>query len=379
MVCRTLYDVKSVAYDTQVYANYTSAIGETFQQILIHKDGLTIDTKSENAEYTELNGTRYTDGERVPLRTIGSLKFTKNFDSSLIDNHSELVKAGLGNILGGAGATSVVTAGKGSSGNPFLTIITTGLTDGNLVYIPSNGFRRVTSVVTDTSFTVDVPLNTTISTSTTFNVYKPVEITNPIGNCEKTFNFVISLNDGSYIKMMGCGINCEFNTVMEKQLTINFTITSPDVSILSSAPTGFTSATPETKGVPVKCTFTESLITNDDLEMVSYFVPNFDLGLTVSLEPMKVYGGLNNYLGYMCRSSIKPKVSFDRTTTCKAWVSNYRTSRVYSFFQSNFGLYIAGGKLTLIDQSTNLNNHDVIACEIDANYDKDLRVYLVLP
>ena len=110
MTCRTLFDDKSVAYDTQAYSNYMSAIGETFQQILIHKDGLTIDTKSENAEYTELNGTRYTDGERVPLRQIGTLKFTKNFDSSLIDNHSELIKAGLGNILGGAGTSVVVSA-----------------------------------------------------------------------------------------------------------------------------------------------------------------------------------------------------------------------------------------------------------------------------
>ena len=373
MTCRTLYDVKGLVYDTQDYANYLSAISTTgLQQILLHKDGLTLDTKAENAEYTELNGTRYTDCERVPLRQIGTLKFKKNFDSSLIDNHSELIKAGLGNILGGAGTSVVVTAGKGSTGTPFLTTSTTGLTDGNLVHIPSEGFRRVVSVVSNTSFVVDVPLNTTIGTSTTFAVTKSIDLTNPIGNCVKTFNFVLSLADGSYVKMMGCGITCAFAPVYEKQLTIEFTITSPSVTILSSMPTGFDTATAETKGTPVICNFSDSFVTDEDSEMLPYFLPNFDLGYSVASEPMKTIGGLNNVMGYMSRSSIKPKATFDRVATCKAWVAASRTSRVYSFYQSNFGIYLAGAKMTLIDQSIANGNHDSIQVELDANYDKDL-------
>ena len=380
MTCRFLYDVKGLVYDVQDYANYLGAISTTgLQQILMHKDGLTLDTKAENAEYTELNGARYTDGERVPLREIGTLKFKKNFDSSLIDNHSELIKAGLGNILGGAGTSVVVTAGKGSTGTPFLTTSTTGLTDGNLVHIPYEGFRRVVSVISNTSFVVDVPINTTIGTSTTFAVSKSIDITNPIGNCEKTFNFVLSLADGSYVKMMGCGVTCAFAPVYEKQLTIEFTITSPSVTILSSAPTGFTTATAETKGTPVICNFSSSFITDEDAEMASYFLPNFDLGLTVTSEPMKTIGGLNNVMGYMSRSSIKPKATLDRVADCKAWVAASRTSRVYSFYQSNFGIYLAGAKMTLIDQSIANGNHDSIQVELDANYDKDLKVYLVLP
>lgn len=380
MSCRTLFDVKGLVYDVQDYANYLSAISTTgLQQILMHKDGLTLDTKAENAEYTELNGTRYTDGERVPLREMGTLKFKKNFDSSLIDNHSELIKAGLGNMLGGAGTSVVVTAGKGSTGTPFLTTSTTGLTDGNLVHIPSYGFRRVVSVISNTSFVVDVPIVTSIGTSTTFAVTKSVDITNPIGNCEKTFNFVLSLADGSYVKMRGCGITCAFAPVYEKQLTIEFTITSPSVTILSSAPTGFTTATAETKGTPVICNFSSSFVTDEDAEMNAYFLPNFDLGYSVASEPMKTIGGLNNVMGYMSRSSIKPKATFDRVTDCKAWVAASRTSRVYSFYQSNFGIYLAGAKMTLIDQSIANGNHDSIQVELDANYDKDLKVYLVLP
>lgn len=393
MTCRTLYDVKGLVYDTQDYANYLSAISTTgLRQILMHKDGLTLDTKAENAEYTELNGTRYTDGERVPLRQIGTLKFKKNFDSSLIDNHSELIKAGLGNILGGAATTLTITAdtGTGAILTPFTASAVTDLTSGNLVYIPLNGFRRVTSVnAGNKTFTVDVPTKQTsaqikssitpVPADLTFAVTKSIDLTNPIGNCEKTFNFVLSLADGSYVKMMGCGITCAFAPVYEKQLTIEFTITSPSVTILSSAPTGFTTATAETKGTPVICNFSGSFVTGENNEMVSYFLPNFDLGLTVTSEPMKTIGGLNNVMGYMSRSSIKPKATFDRVTDCKAWVDASRTSRVYSFYQSDFGIYLAGAKMTLIDQSIANGNHDSIQVELDANYDKDLKVYLVLP
>ena len=381
MTCRTLFDIKSLAYNTDVYANYLSAIGSTFQQILIHKDGLTLDTKAENAEFTELNGTRYTDGERIPLRQIGTLKFKKNFDSSLIDNHSELIKAGLGNISTGTMSTMTVTSGKGSSAVPFvITENTSTLAVGDLIYNAAYGFRAVTVVDSVTPFgcQVDTPLATTISTSTTFTVFRGIDITNPIGNCEKTFNFVLSLADGSYVKMMGCGITCAFAPVYEKQLTIEFTITSPDVSIVSM-PTGFDTATAETKGTPVICNFATSLITDEDGSMYSYFLPNFDLGYSVASEPMKTIGGLNNVMGYMSRASIKPKATFDRVAKCKAWVANSRLSRVMSFYQSNFGIYMAGVKMTLIDQSIANGNHDSIQVELDANYDKNLKVYLVLP
>ncbi len=381
MTCRTLYDIKSVAYDTQDYSNYLDEISTTgFQQILIHKDGLTIDTKSENVEFTELNGTRYTDGERIPIREIGSIKFTKNFDSSLLVNHSELVKAGLGNISAGTISTITIVSGKGSVTTPFvITQDTATLAVGDLIYIPNFGFRAVATVDTETPFgcTVDTPLISTL-TNAVCTVHRSIDLTNAIGNCEKTFNFVISLNDGDFIKMMGCGIQCEFNPVFEKQLTINFTVTSPLVTIESSI-TGFSTATAETKGTPVKCNFSKSLITDEDGEMVSYFPPSFDLGFSTALETIKAIGGLNNVIGYMNRNSIKPKITLDRIALCKSWVANPRFSRVYSFYQSNFGVYIAGAKLTLIDNTTNMNNHDVISCELDANYDKDLKVYLVLP
>lgn len=377
MVCKTLFDIKSVAYQTADYADYMSAIGSTFKEILVMKDGITLDTKAENAEFTELNGTRYTDGERIPIRSIGTLKFTKNFDSSLLVNHSDLIEAGLGDLIGGAATSVTVTAGKGSVGTPFLTTTTTGLTDGNLVHIPGEGYRRVLSVVTNTSFVVDVPLNTTISGSTVFSVVKAVDITNPIGNCSKTFNFVLSLHDGSFIELLGCGITCEFAPVYEKQLTINFTITSPDITTVEVTP--ISSLTAETKGSPVICNFSESVITDDDSEMYSYFPVNFELGLTVTSEPMKAIGGRNNMLGYMSRSSIKPKITLDRIAKCKTWITNSRTPRVYSFYSTSFGIYIAQAKLTLIEQSMNNNNHDSIQCEMDANYDKSYRVYLVLP
>lgn len=377
--CKTLFDVKEVYYNTKDFDDYLEDIGTSFQQVLVHKEGLTLETIGEVAEYTTLNGTRYVDSERIPLRITGSLKFTKNVDTALLVNHSELVKAGLGNIVGTTTGNTTVTEGKGSSEIPFLTTSTTNLSLGGLVFIPNVGFRQVKSIVSNTSFVVDVPLNTTIGTSTTFVSYKGVDITAPVGNCSKTFNFVVKLHDGSYVKMMGCAPKVEFTPTYEKQAVITFNIICPEIIMLSSAPTGLSSATLETKGTPVKVNFSSSLITDDDAEMYSYFPVNFELGLTISEEPISTIGGRNNIVGYMMRSSLKPKITLDRIAKCKSWVSNYRTARVYSFYKSDFGIYIARGYLTNINQSVANGNHDTIQAELDVNTEADYKVFIVLP
>ena len=377
MSCKTLWDVKKIGYNTEDYDNYLSAIGTTFKEILTHKDGLTLDTKSELGEFTTLNGVRYVDSERIELRNIGTLKFTKNFDANLFDNHLDLIEAGLGKLVTSANLVTV-TAGKGIVDTPFLTTSTANISVGSIVYIPKIGYRTVTSLVTDTSFIVDNPLDVAISTSTVFTNGNKIDLTNPIGNCEKTFNFIVQLNDGGYIKMMGCGIKCEFELVFEKQLVITFNIMSPDVTELTEAPTGWSSITAETKVNPVICNFTSSnVITSGTAE--SYFPPLFTLGLSITEEPMKAIGGLNNIQGYLNRSSIKSKISFDRITTCKTWVLSPRTSRKYVFAQSNLALEIESGYLTLIDKTVSNNNHDTISCEMDNNVDAASRVYLYLP
>lgn len=379
MVCRKLYDIKKLAYVTADYADYMSDIATSgFQEILIHRDGLTLDTKGETADFTVLNGTRYTDGERVPMRVGGTLKFTKNVDSSLLVNHKVLIDAGLGLCSSAVTSAVTVTDGKGSVADPFLTTNTSGISVGDIIKIPTFGYRVVLSIITNTSFVVDTPLSNDISTSTVFS--KPIltDLTNPIGNCVNTFNFVLSLSDESYIKMMGCNVTCEFAPVYEKQLTINFTITSPDITEVGTAPTGFSTATVETKGSPVMCNFTYSNVSTAGVAE-SYFPINFELGLTVTSEPMKAIGGRNNVLGYINRSSLKPKITLDRVSMCKAWVNAPRTSRSWIFGQNDFAIIIQSGLLTLTDLSINNNNHESIVCEMDVNYDVNYRVYLVLP
>lgn len=378
MTCnKTLWDIKRIGYDTQVYTNYTSPIGITFKEILTQKDGLTLDTKNELGEFTTLNGVRYTDSERIGLRNIGTLKFTRNFDTNLFDNHLDLIEAGLGELVTSANLVTV-TAGKGVVGTPFLTTSTVNISVGSIVYIPTIGYRTVTSLVTNASFIIDNPLDETISTSTVFTNGNKLDLTNPIGNCKNTFNFVVQLADGSYIKMMGCGIKCEFELVYEKQLVITFNIMSPDVTELTEAPTGWSSITAETKANPVICSFTSSNVITSGVAQ-SYFPPLFTLGLSITEEPMKAIGGLNNMLGYLNRSSIKSKISFDRITTCKTWVLSPRTSRKYVFAQSNLALEIESGYLTLIDRSVANGNHDTISCEMDNNIDAASRVYLYIP
>ena len=376
MTCRKLYDVKSVAYQSANYSDYMSAIGTAFQEILIQKDGMTLDTKAENAEFTELNGTRYTDGERIGIRSIGSLKFTKNVDTSLLANHSDLIEAGLGEIIDSA-AVITVTGGKGSVATPFLSGTTTGINVGDIIYNATYGYFIVASIIAGQSFVVTNPLTAEVTNGTAFSSPKKINITNPIGNCSKTFNFVISLHDGKFIELLGCGVTCELTPVFEKQLTINFTITSPEIVTVDTTPiTG--GLTAETKGVPIICNFTSSLITTGGVGVV-YYPANFELGLTITSEPMRYIGGRNNIQGYMSRSSIKPKITFDTDSTSRGMVSTNRTERKYTFCGTSFSICLEAAKLTLIEQSMNNNNHDSIQCEMDANYKASTISYLVLP
>lgn len=380
MTCRTFFDIKKVAYNTADYTedNYMLPIGITFQQVLTSKDGFSLETKGETSEFTVLNGVRYLDSERVPLRITGVLKFSKILDSSLLVNHSDLIDAGLGVHVDAVTSAVVVTGGKGSVADPFLTTVTTGISVGSIVKIPDFGYRLVKTIAASTSFTVDTPLAVAISGSTVFSKPMYTDITNPVGNCAKTFNFVVELDSGEAIQLMGCGVQCEFSIVYEKQLSISFTITSPEATELAAVPTGFASPTLETKGTPVMCSFASGHVVTAGV-FESYIPINFDLGFSVALEPMKAIGGRNNIVGYTNRASIKSKITFARLAKCLVWVNAPRTVRQYYFVQSNFAIIIENGLLTLTDRSVANGSHESIVCEMDNNVVVDKKVYLVLP
>lgn len=380
MTCpTTLYNVKRIAYIPVTYSetNYLAAIETTgYKQLLINADGLTIDTKGETADYNELNGVKRVDNQRDPLRITGSLKCSKNFDSKILVNHSDLLNAGLGKVNTGVLTTSV-TAGKGSVETPFLTSATTNLSVGSLVQIDgTDKYFVVTSIIASTSFTVEVPLTTTISTATTFNNVVSIDLSETKGNCDKFFNVVIELQDSNYIKLMGCTVVAEFTPVFEKQLTISFTFTSPSITVLTSMPVGFDTMTTETKGDVIMCNFSKVEVRDDNVETAIY-PAMFDLGFSVSVEPVKSITGLNNILGYMNYSSIKPKMNLYRTSVSKTLVLTPRTAKTYLFSQSGFGLVLVGAKLTLIDHAINNSNHENINLEVDVNYSIGSRVFII--
>lgn len=380
MTCpTTLYNVKRIAYIPVSYSesDYLAAIGISgYKQLLINADGLTIDTKGETADYNELNGVKRVDNQRDPLRITGSLKCSKNFDSKILANHSDLLNAGLGKVNTGV-LTTNVTAGKGSVDTPFLTASTTNLTVGALVQIDgTDKYFVVTSIKDNTSFTVEVPLTTTISSPTTFNNVISIDLSETKGTCDKFFNVVIELQDGNYIKLMGCTVVAEFTPVFEKQLTISFTFTSPSITTLNTIPAGFNLMKSETKGDVIMVNFSKVEV-RDDVTETAIYPASFDLGFSVSVEPVKSITGLNNVLGYMNYSSIKPKMNLYRTSVSKTLVLTPRTAKTYLFFQDGFGLVLVGAKMTLIDQAVNNSNHENINLELDVNYSIGSRVFII--
>lgn len=376
MTCRPNYDVKEVFYEDIAIGNYLNDIGSAFKQILSNKD-LVLETKGENAITSTLNGTRTVNDESTPLRISGSIKISKNFDSALMANHKEIIEAGLGSLSSTNKGNVTVTGGTGSVGTPFLTTSTTNLANGNLVYIPNEGLRIITGIVANTSFTVDTPIDSAISTSTVFKSLISCDITSPKGTCTKAFNVICKLSDGNYVVMYGCVPLIEFKVVFEKQIMITITFTSPEITEVGTLTYTLTN---ETKGTPVKANFDSILITDDDGSLYGYAPQTFDLGWTATLEPQNAVGlARNNVQGYRVRTSILPKIQLDRFATTKAWALNPSYARLFSFYQSTFGIYIQEGTFFNVDKSVNNNNADSIMCDMNVNTKADKKVYIFLP
>lgn len=384
MSCEFLYNVKKVAYIPVTYseANFKAALETSgYKEILINSDGLSIETKGVQAEYTLLNGVKRTDSLRETLKKTGVLKFSKNFDSAIVTNHPDLITGALGKVNTNV-LTTTVTAGKGSVATPFLTISTTNLSVGQLIMIDDsddNKFFVVESIVSNTSFTVETPLTTTIATSTTFKNVANIDITDAKGTCEKLFNFVVSTADGAYIELLGCGVTAEFSPVFDKQLTISFTVNAAEVVEVGTIPTGFATSTRETKGTVLFANFTKVGIRDDLTETTTISPANFELGLSITSEPIPSITGRNNIIGYTNLTSVKPKISMYRTLDAKTLVSTPRTPKQYYFYQASFSILMIGAMLTMIDRNVVNGSNANLVCEMDVNYSVGSRVYIILP
>lgn len=379
MTCYTKYDIKKVLYSAVGSANFTTAPVLTgMSAIDINKD-ITVDTKGENITYSILNNIRNTDEINETLRKTGSIKITKNFDTSLLTSHPTLINAGLGRLSSIKKGTVVVTGGKGSSVLPFLTTSTSNISVDNLIYT-SEGLKKIESIVSNTSFIIDTPLQTTISTSTTFSNYISCDISDAKGTCDNAFNFVVCLHDDVYLIFKGCNVKCDFNVNFEKQLSITFNITSQDVTEGTYANDNisatFSAIVDETRGLPVKCNFDVCKFQNGTT-ITSHIPISFELGMTQTEEKLNAIGGVNNVVGFQNRASIKPKMRFARSTEGKL-ISAY-SNISFSAYQENFGIYIQELSFYNVNKTENNNNFDSIMCECNANTLENKRVYLVLP
>jgi len=373
---RTLYDVKRVVYQTVDIADYFAAVNLSGMKEILANATLTIDTKGESATQKRLNSTKYVDDETITVRKKGNFTFERNVDTNFLTSHSDLINAGVGEVNSGTGGNVTVTAGVGSVATPFLTTSTTNVVANMLIFIPSYGLRKIVSVVANTSFVVDRPIDTAISTSTTFISKKSINLSNPKATTTKAFNFAIETDDGALIILMGCVPSIKMELTQEAQLKATFTITSPEIYESSSS---LTNVTEEAFAEPVICNFSSSYFINSDGTVDEEYPQMMTLNLAGALEENKYNGGRNNIRGYNIRASIKPKMSFDRDATALALLAAPRTEVGYSAYQTNFGIYFQSVTFFNINSSEANGNHDSISAELNVNTKASANVYIFLP
>lgn len=374
--CRTLFDVKKVSYEAVDPANYMNPITLSGQNVIMAHANLTIDVKGEAVSISQQNSTKYVDPEQITVRKKGNFVIEHDVDSNIMALHSNLVNAGLGEVGTGIPGSVTVTAGKGSVATPFLTTSTTNVVAGMLIYIPNYGLRIVESVVANTSFVVDRSIDTAIATPTTFKSFKAIKLSLPKGTCDKSFNFIIETHDGKAIHFLGAVPTIAMELTPAGQLKMTITITAPEVSENSSVAT---SPTAETFAEPVIMNFTNSYFIKSDGSVVSLFPQLFTLGYSASIEENTYPGGRNNVRGYNLRASIKPKMSFDRTTAALNLVLAPRTEVGYSAYQDGFGVYFQSVTFFNVNNSEANGNHDSISAELNVNTKANKNVYIILP
>ncbi len=374
--CRTLFDIKKVSYEAVDPADYSDPINLSGQSVIMAHANLTIDVKGEAVSITQQNSTRYVDPEQITVRKKGNFTIEHDVDSNLMELHSNLVNAGLGQITTGSGGLVDVTSGKGSVTSPFLTTSTSDVSVGMLVYIPNYGLRRIESVVDNTSFVVDRSINVGIATSTSFETHNAIKLSLPKGTCDKAFNFIIETHDGKAIHFLGGVPTFAIELTPAGQLKVTITITAPEVSENSDVAT---SPTTELFAEPVIMNFLNSYFIKSDGSVVPLFPQLFTLGFSTTLEENVYPGGRNNVRGYNIRSSIKPKMSFDRTEAALNLVLSPRTEVGYSAYQAGFGVYFQSVTFFNVNNSEANGNHDSISAELNVNTKADKNVYIILP
>lgn len=385
MACIRLYDLKTIGYQAKDPDDYMVELGgaPALKELLVHGD-VVIDTKGELATYKILNSTRRVDERNKVIRTSGSIKVTKNFDSALFDSHKDLIDAGLGEFLstGAASGGSILTGGTGASDSKFT--VKSGSdspVEGQLIHIPGYGVRVVTNA--SGGLTVDRPIDETISGEKAISILDTYSLHNPKGTCNKSFNVVVANHNitgetKEYIVAMGCNCMIDFSLNFDKLLTVSITFNSPDIYVtdhLSCKPT----YTYEIASEPWVCNFDESIYIASDNHETPYFPQSIELGLTHTEEVLKYIGGGRNYVrGYLNIATIKPVFKLDIDTVGKMIRTACLAGDVfgYSFKQSQFALYMSKCQGSQVDHVINNNNHDAMSINIDANHLADSKIML---
>lgn len=368
MTCRKLFDIK------EVYIKDKSAFSGVLDSTAMRKmlaSELVLEMKAEQGEIKHLNSTKRTTAKKFDLRKKGTVTFVRNLDTNLLSLFADVINAGLGEVSTGTAGAVTVTAGVGSVATPFLTTSTTNVTAGMLIAIPNFGLRKVESVVTDTSFVVDKAIDTAISTSTIFQSHKAINLSNPKGNCAKFFDVVVQGEDTSFV-FVDCVVNIDLQLAYEGQqkITVKFTASKSYEDALLT----LTNTVDETFATPVITNFDYSLFLGSDLNEVSFFPQNFDLGRAVTVEEQKYIGGTNNLQGFRNIVEIDPIFTFDRVDT----LADVLLCDAYSCYQFEFGFYFPSLSFHEIDNSVANGNHESVVVKANVN-DTSKNVYMFLP
>jgi len=378
--------LKSIYYRKESETNEAYDKTAAFIKLMVSEE--TPEARKEKIEISQISSSRELSALSYTGRKKGSLKLVKSMSKALLTTHSDLIKAGLGDLTT-AGSPIAVTGVT----NTVITASSTGYVAGDIIQITADNIQlQHLLVVESDASTVTVRNELTdeevaiITAATTKTVKKlsKCKIGSPLQG--STFTVVREYGDGEIEVARGCGvaINFEIVTTGEAKVNIDFMAAHFDYKDEYNQPyemiTG--SITTETNQTPVLFDFKSSILRDIDNTVDKVLFPqSLALKTSHTLIENDLIGGLNNVVGFYIQPKVDCEANFHYSSTNRLlFDDSHETDSTQFYFtgQSNFSFY-APSCFFIGQNPADHNVYDSINVLMNINSHETLEPVICLP
>lgn len=378
--------IKSFHYLLETDTNQAYDKTKTYNKIVVSE--YTYTARQEKFEIAQMSSVRKLSNRQATGRKTGDLKLTLPLTTSLLTNHSEIIKAGLGDLTSASSTTPVTGVTEFT-----ITASSTSYAEGDIIQITADGhqFKHQLVVSSDgTTVTVrngltdaEIAHITSASTKTVKKLSK-CKIMSPVQG--KTFTVVLTYSDNQVEVLRGCGVSCNFDitTTGEAKFNINFMAASADYkdefNNIYEPITG--TIVSETRGKIIHYDFQSSLLYDiENIEDISLFPQKLELKIAHKLEKNELQGGLNNIVGFYTDPDFTCTANFHYNSVNRAIFSDVNEDNEDQFYfcsQPTFSFYAPHCSYVGANPA-DFNVYDSINVTMVTNDIEDYEPIVVLP